>query len=269
MRRLDVFSYVDKTIREKLEADALLITLNRDSAVVSSDDPTAFISILGPVPIPRLVGSQEIVLDWYPFVRRTELSHVLDAARDIVNAGSAAFRELLHSSMSVNSVFGFQDFGAAETPLIRLHSCCLTGDVFASRRCDCRPQLDAAFEQIIDDGCGAIVYMSGHEGRGIGLWAKAVTYLLQDQGQNTYEANVALGLPEDSRDFSDAAVLLRYFLKGRAIRLLSNNPDKRQQLERHDQPVAEVVPIVAGVCEHNIKYIQAKRHKGHLVPDDI
>lgn len=264
-----MFSYVDKTIREKLEADALLITLNQDSAIVSSDDPAAFISILGPVPIPRLVGSQEVVLDWYPFVRRTELSHVLDAARAVVNGGSAAFRDLLHSSMSVNSVFALKGFATTEAPLVRLHSCCLTGDVFGSRRCDCRPQLDAAFEQIVNEGHGAIVYMSGHEGRGIGLWAKAVTYLLQDQGQNTYEANVALGLPEDSRDFSDAAVLLRYFLKGRAIRLLSNNPDKREQLEQHAQPVSDVVPLVAGVNEHNIKYIEAKRHKGHLVPDDL
>ena len=264
-----MFSYVDKTIREKLEADALLITLNQDSAIVSSDDPAAFLSILGPVPIPRFIGSREVVLDWYPFVRRTELSQVLDAARDVVNGGSAAFRDLLRSSMSVNSVFAFQGFTEAEAPLVRLHSCCLTGDVFESRRCDCKPQLDAAFKQIVDNGHGAIVYMSGHEGRGIGLWAKAVTYLLQDQGQNTYEANVALGLPEDSRDFSDAAVLLRYFLKGRAIRLLSNNPDKRRQLERHQQPVSEVVSLVVGVCEHNIKYIEAKRHKGHLVPDDL
>ena len=264
-----MFSYVDKTIREKLEADALLITLDRESAIVPSDDASAFISILGPVPIPRLVGSREVVLDWYLFVRRTELSQVLDAARDVVDGGSAAFRDLLHSSMSVNSVFALQGFSEADAPLVRLHSCCLTGDVFESRRCDCKPQLDAAFEQIVDDGHGAIVYMSGHEGRGIGLWAKAITYLLQDQGQNTYEANVALGLPEDSRDFSDAAVLLRYFLKGRAIRLLSNNPDKRQQLEQHEQPVSEVVSLVAGVNEHNIKYLEAKRHKGHLVPDDL
>lgn len=264
-----MFSYVDKTIREKLEADALLITLNRESAVVSSGDPGAFISVLGPVPIPRVIGSREVVLDWYPFVRRTELSHVLDAARDVVNGGSAAFRDLLHSSMSVNSVFALPGFAQAQSHLVRLHSCCLTGDVFGSMRCDCGPQLAAAFDQILGDGHGAIVYMSGHEGRGIGLWGKAVTYLLQDRGQDTYEANVALGLPEDSRDFGDAAVLLRYFLKGRPIRLLSNNPDKREQLEQHGQPVSEVVPVIAGVGEHNIRYLEAKRGKGHLVPEDL
>jgi GTP cyclohydrolase II len=264
-----VFSYVDKSIRANLESDGLWVTLDDTSAVVSSDDASAFISILGPVPIPRLIGEREVMLDWYPFVRRTELSHVLDAARGVVDGASTAFRDLLRSSMSVNSVFALPGFRDGEAPLVRLHSCCLTGDVFGSRRCDCGPQLDAAFEQILADGAGAVVYMSGHEGRGIGLWAKAVTYLLQDQGKNTYEANVALGLPEDSRDFGDAAVLLRYFLSGRPVRLLSNNPDKRAQLERYDQPVLTVVPLVAGVCEHNIRYIEAKRGKGHLVPDDL
>ena len=264
-----MFSYVDKSIRADLESDRLLVTLDRDSAVVLSDAPSAFISILGPVPIPRVIGSQEVALEWYPFVRRTELSHVLDAARDVVDGASTAFRDLLQSSMSVNSVFALPGLRDADVPLVRLHSCCLTGDVFGSRRCDCGPQLDASFEQILAEGEGAVVYMSGHEGRGIGLWAKAVTYLLQDQGKNTYEANVALGLPEDSRDFSDAAVLLRYFLSGRPLRLLSNNPDKSSQLEDCGQAVTEVVPIVAGVNEHNIRYIEEKRRKGHLVPDDL
>ncbi len=264
-----MFSYVDVSIREKLEAGGLLVTLNRSAEVVAGDDREAFISVLGPVPIPRLIGDTEVMLEWYPFVRRTELSAVLDAARQVDDGHSEAFRQLLHSSMSVNSVFALPGFRAADRPLVRLHSCCLTGDVFGSRRCDCGPQLEAAFEQIFDVGAGAVVYMSGHEGRGIGLWAKAVTYLLQDAGHNTYEANTALGLPEDSRDFSDAAVVLRYLLAGRGLRLLSNNPDKRAQLEAHGQPVLEAVSLVAGLCEHNLRYIRAKRSKGHLISDDV
>ena len=114
-----------------------------------------------------------------------------------------------------------------------------------------------------------MVYISGHEGRGIGLWAKAITYLLQDRGQDTYQANVSLGLPEDSRDFSDAAVVLRYLLSNRPIRLLSNNPNKREQLEQHGQKIAEVISLVTGVCEHNHRYIESKRSKGHQIPDDI
>ncbi len=261
-----MFSYVDKSIRTQLEGDRLLVTLDRQAQLVDAGDAEAFISVLGPVPIPRLIGGAEVMLEWYLFVRRTELSAVQDAARD---GGADAIRELLHSSMSVNSVFAMPDFCQARTPLVRIHSCCLTGDVFGSRRCDCGPQLDQAFEQIKAAGEGAVVYMSGHEGRGIGLWAKAITYLLQDGGHNTYQANTALGLPEDSRDFSDAAVVLRHLLRGRAIRLLSNNPDKRRQLEENGQPVSAAVPLIAGVCEHNLRYMRAKRAKGHSMPDDL
>ena len=261
-----MFSYVDKSIRTQLEGDRLLVTLNRAAQIVDAGAAEAFLSVLGPVPIPRLIGGEEVMLAWYPFVRRTELSAVQDAARD---GGADAIRELMHSSMSVNSVFAMPGFCQSQAPLVRIHSCCLTGDVFGSRRCDCGPQLDQAFEQIKTAGAGAVVYMSGHEGRGIGLWAKAVTYLLQDSGHNTYQANTALGLPEDSRDFSDAAIVLRHLLHGRAIRLLSNNPDKRRQLEDHGQPVSTTVSLIAGVCEHNLRYMRAKRAKGHTMPDDL
>jgi GTP cyclohydrolase II len=261
-----LFSYVDKSIRAQLESDRLLVTLDRDAEVVTADAPGAFISVLGPVPIPRLTAGEEVMLEWYPFVRRTELSAVQDAAR---NGGADAIRELMHSSMSVNSVFALPGFRHSQAPLVRIHSCCLTGDVFGSRRCDCGPQLDGAFEQIKANGEGAVVYMSGHEGRGIGLWAKAITYLLQDSGHNTYQANTALGLPEDSRDFSDAAIVLRHLLGGRAIRLLSNNPDKRRQLEDNGQRISETVSLIAGVCEHNLRYMRAKRAKGHMMPEDL
>jgi hypothetical protein len=106
-----------------------------------------------------------------------------------------------------------------------VHSSCLTGDVFGSQRCECGPQLQLAIDTIADDEQGGmVVYMSGHEGRGIGLWAKAATYILQDAGENTYQANRSLGLPDDSRDFSDAASLIRYFYGTGPFRLLTNNP---------------------------------------------
>lgn len=264
-----MFSYVDKSIRENLERDGLLVTLDRNSAIINGSDEGAFLSVLGPVPIPRLINGEEVMLEWYPFVRRTELSAVLGAARDVDDANSEAFRALLSSSMSVNSVFALPGFRDAKNPLVRIHSCCLTGDVFGSRRCDCGPQLDSAFEQIKREGAGGVVYMSGHEGRGIGLWAKAVTYLLQDAGHNTYQANVALGLPEDSRDFSDAAIVLRYLLHGAAVRLLSNNPDKRRQLEDNGQVVSEAVSLIAGLNEHNRRYLEAKRSKGHQIDGDL
>ncbi len=264
-----MFSYVDKKIRTRLENQHLLINIDRNGRMAAGDTGQPYISLLGPVPIPRQIGDRDVLLEWYPFVRRVELSHVLAAAGEVDGGDSAAFRELLRANMSVNSVFALPGFRDADNPLVRVHSCCLTGDVFGSKRCDCGPQLAAAFEQMLAAGQGAVVYMSGHEGRGIGLWAKAVTYLLQDDGQDTFEANISLGLPEDSRDFTDAAVVLRYLLADRPLRLLSNNPHKREDLELGGQRVSAVVPLVSGVCEHNIRYIRAKRRKGHALPPDI
>ncbi len=262
-----MFSYVDKKIREQLKHDRRLVTIDRNGAPIRETGNAPFISILGPVPLPRLVGDQEVVFHWYPFVRRVELGKVLAAAEASSNGHPDTLRELLQSTMSVNSVLAAPGFLDREAPLVRLHSCCMTGDVFGSRRCECGPQLDEAFRRVVEDGGGAVVYMSGHEGRGIGLWAKAITYLLQDDGQDTYQANVSLGLPEDSRDFTDAGVVLRYLLKGRPIRLLSNNPLKREHLEQAGQPVSEMVSLVAGVCEHNLRYLKAKKSKGHRIPD--
>jgi GTP cyclohydrolase II len=264
-----VFSYVDSSIREGLEKEELMKTLDSNGGIVHANDSSAFLSLLGPVPMPRLIDGKEVILHWFPFVRRTELSTVLDSAAGVAHGGEEAFRTLLNSSMQVNSVFALPGFEEAQDPLVRVHSCCLTGDVFGSRRCDCGPQLDAAFEQIKASGSGAVIYMSGHEGRGIGLWAKAITYLLQDKGHDTYEANSALGLPEDSRDFSDAALVMRHLLQGRSIQLLSNNPDKKIQLEENGQRVSKQVSLIAGICEHNKRYLVAKRDKGHKIDSGL
>jgi GTP cyclohydrolase II len=144
-------------------------------------------------------------------------------------------------------------------------------DVLGSQRCECGPQFISALERISDDPAGGmIIYMSGHEGRGIGLWAKAATYLLQDAGENTYEANQSLGLPDDSRDFSDAASLLKFFLGDRPFRLLTNNPKKVGDL--NELGLINVTPVkhVSGVGDANRDYLAAKRDWGHdLAPEDL
>lgn len=263
-----MFSYVDPEIRERLERSGKLATLDREGRPVTPG-PSArpHLSVLGPIPLPRELDGREHLLHWYTFVRRVELNGVLEAAGAVAAEGAGRLRELLSTNMSVNSVLATPDLASLPAPLVRVHSCCITGDVFGSRRCECGPQLDESFRQILAEGGGAVVYMSSHEGRGIGLWAKAITYLLQDEGQDTYQANVTLGLPEDSRDFTDAAVVLRHLLGGRPVRLLSNNPLKREHLERAGQPVSEMVQLVAGVCDHNVSYMRCKRMKGHLLPD--
>jgi GTP cyclohydrolase II len=262
-----VFSYVDPEIKARLEADRRLVHIDAAGRRIGDGGGAPYISMLGPIPLPRRTGGGERTVAWYPFVRRVELGKVCDAACGVLGRGPEALRELMQTNMSVNSVLAVGGFLEAAAPLVRVHSCCVTGDVFGSMRCECGPQLEAAFERIAAEEGGAIVYMSGHEGRGIGLWAKAVTYILQDDGQDTYQANASLGLPEDSRDFNDAAVVLRHLLGGRPIRLLSNNPLKREQLERAGQKVAEMVPHVTGLTPHNVRYLRSKRDKGHTLPE--
>ena len=152
----------------------------------------------------------------------------------------------------------------AGTPLVRVHSECLTGDGFGSLRCDCGPQLAAALRAVAEDG-GAVVYVRGHEGRGIGLLPKLAAYALQDLGADTVEANVEQGLPVDAREYGAAAAILRD-LGYSAVRLLTNNPEKVDGLRAHDVEVRVRVPLVVGASEHNRGYLRTKADRmGHVL----
>jgi 3,4-dihydroxy 2-butanone 4-phosphate synthase/GTP cyclohydrolase II len=149
--------------------------------------------------------------------------------------------------------------------IVRLHSECLTGEAFGSLKCECGPQLQAALDTIQSEG-GVVVYLRGHEGRGIGLINKLRAYQLQEQGLDTLDANLALGLPVDSRDYG-AAVGILHDLGIGSIRLLSNNPEKRRQLIERGIEVTELVPLVVGVGEDNESYLDTKRDRmGHALP---
>jgi GTP cyclohydrolase II len=145
------------------------------------------------------------------------------------------------------------------TPLLRLHSECLTGDVFGSQRCDCGPQLREAVERIADRG-GYLLYLR-QEGRGIGLYAKLDAYALQDAGLDTYEANLALGHDEDARSYLVAAQMLHALGVSR-VALLTNNPDKARQLRRFGVTVAERVPTGVHLSPANARYLATKAHRG-------
>ena len=149
--------------------------------------------------------------------------------------------------------------------LVRLHSSCLTGDVFGSCRCDCGAQLHEAMRRVEAEGKGAILYLS-QEGRGIGLLNKLRAYQLQEQGRDTVDANVELGFGADQRDYADAAYVLKQ-LGLTHLRLMSNNPRKGDAMAQHGLVVVERVPLVTPANPHNLHYLDTKRVKlGHLLP---
>ena len=270
-----MFTYIDPTVRERLTAQGKLFQIDRNGARFETGQPAMpgghTISILGPIPLPLELCGSHFDVQWYACVRNTELGKAEELADDLrAQEGQRSFATLA-SYMSVNSVMVIGDPSSWTSPLVRVHSSCLTGDVFGSQRCECGPQMHTALERITADGEGGVlVYMAGHEGRGIGLWAKAATYLLQDAGEDTYQANESLGLPADSRDFSDAASLLKYFVGAKPIRLLTNNPKKVNDLAEHGVTEVTRVKHVTGVTESNRRYLSAKQEWGHdIEAEDI
>lgn len=164
-----------------------------------------------------------------------------------------------------HSVLVKGDLRGAENVLVRVHSECLTGDVFGSMRCDCGEQLDAAMAMLDHAGVGAIVYLRGHEGRGIGLANKIRAYQLQDQGRDTVQANVDLGLPVDTRDYQAAAQILNH-MGVSSIRLITNNPAKLSKLRELGIKVIERVPVLTKRTPHNTAYLRTKQEKlGHML----
>ncbi|MDI6911982.1 bifunctional 3,4-dihydroxy-2-butanone-4-phosphate synthase/GTP cyclohydrolase II [Nocardioides sp.] len=174
------------------------------------------------------------------------------------------YRMTVDGSEHIALVHG--DISGPEPVLTRVHSECLTGDVFGSYRCDCGPQLDEALERIVAEGRGVVVYLRGHEGRGIGLVAKLQAYQLQDGGRDTVDANLDLGLPADARHYGTATQVLRDLGVG-SVRLMTNNPDKVRNLEDFGVPVAARVPLTPHPNDHNIAYLLTKRDRmGHDLP---
>ena len=164
--------------------------------------------------------------------------------------------------------FVSENFDPTKPPLVRVHSECLTGDVLGSLRCDCGSQLDLAMKLASESGNGAIVYLRGHEGRGIGLGHKMRAYALQDEGMDTVDANVALGFPVDSREYGIGAQIISD-LGITKMRLLTNNPAKYGGLEGYDLEIVERVPLIGRANTENVRYLQTKEDRmGHLLNID-
>jgi 3,4-dihydroxy 2-butanone 4-phosphate synthase/GTP cyclohydrolase II len=183
---------------------------------------------------------------------------------------AVGYRSLDESASSAGSeqmalVMG--EIGDGEDVLVRVHSECLTGDVFGSLRCDCGPQLEAAMKFVAEEGRGVVLYVRGHEGRGIGLLSKLMAYEAQDAGADTVDANLALGLPADARDYGTGAEIL-VDLGVRSMRLLTNNPAKRAGLEGYGLEVLGRVPLPIAPNPENLRYLRTKAARmGHEIPD--
>jgi 3,4-dihydroxy 2-butanone 4-phosphate synthase / GTP cyclohydrolase II len=161
----------------------------------------------------------------------------------------------------------FGEIGDGEDILVRVHSECLTGDVLGSLRCDCGPQLHAALSAVAEEGRGVVLYIRGHEGRGIGLLDKLRAYELQDAGADTVDANLALGLPADAREYGTGAQVLAD-LGIKSMRLLTNNPAKRAGLEGYGLTIVDRVPLPSAVNPENLRYLTTKRDRmGHELED--
>jgi 3,4-dihydroxy 2-butanone 4-phosphate synthase / GTP cyclohydrolase II len=202
--------------------------------------------------------------------RKKQRNRVTRTGEAILPLEAGAFRAVAYRSEAegvehIALLYG--DLPRRTAPLVRVHSECMTGDLFGSRRCDCGEQLTQALDRIVGEGAGALVYLRGHEGRGIGLGEKLRAYALQDRGLDTVEANSALGHPADARDYTDAAQILGDIGLTR-VRLLTNNPCKQLGLTALGITVTERVPIQVPVNRDNARYLRAKQSKlGHLLDE--
>jgi 3,4-dihydroxy 2-butanone 4-phosphate synthase / GTP cyclohydrolase II len=209
------------------------------------------------------------IADLIAYRRRTEsqIERVAEARIPTVHGEfrSVGYRSLLDGTDHLALLKG--DIGDGEDVLVRVHSECLTGDVFASQRCDCGPQLHAALAAVAAEGRGVVLYVRGHEGRGIGLMHKLQAYELQDAGRDTVDANLDLGLPADARDYGTGAQIL-VDLGIRSMRLLTNNPSKRAGLEGYGLSIVGRVPLPVRVTVDNLRYLTTKRDRmGHDLPN--
>ncbi|MCL6573793.1 MAG: GTP cyclohydrolase II, partial [Bacillus sp. (in: Bacteria)] len=215
------------------------------------------IYLVGPIRLPINLYGETVIFQWYCWLNCDEVTE--DFERIIEKLSSVNLAEFQQSSVLV-----YGDFEYADDAIIRMHSICHTGDIFGSKRCDCGYQLKQSMKMIEQHGTGALFYLANHEGRGIGLFSKAMAYVLQENGYDTVEANEGLGFVDDSRNYGDAIQVLKA-LRSKPVTLMTNNPKKLEALQNSGLKVAGRTPIWGDISEYNEKYLQTKINKsGHL-----
>jgi GTP cyclohydrolase II len=215
------------------------------------------IYLVGPIQLPVNLDGETVNFQWYCWLNYGEVTE--DYEKIIEKLASSNLAEYQQSSVLV-----YGDFEEADEAVIRLHSICHTGDIFGSKRCDCGFQLKESMKKIKENGAGALFYLANHEGRGIGLFSKAMAYVLQENGYDTVEANESLGFDNDLRKYDDAITVLKT-LRTKPVTLITNNPNKLEALRESGMHVKERTPLWGDVSEYNKKYLETKIVKsGHL-----
>ncbi|WP_156856657.1 GTP cyclohydrolase II [Oceanobacillus sp. AG] len=238
----------------KVESKAFALLKDKIQLIKKQDQA---IYLVGPIQLPVNLYGETVVFQWYSWLNHDEVTE--DYEKVIDHLASANLAEYQQSSVLV-----YGDFKEADDALIRLHSICHTGDIFGSKRCDCGFQLKESMKRIKEHGAGALFYLANHEGRGIGLFSKAMAYVLQENGFDTVEANESLGFDNDLRNYDDAITVLKN-LRTKPVTLITNNPEKLEALRNSGMHVAGRTALWGDVSEYNQKYLETKIEKsGHM-----
>jgi GTP cyclohydrolase II len=236
--------------------DPQVITLLEKKIKLIHTDKGA-IYLVGPIQLPVKLDGVTVEFKWYCWLNCDEVTE--DYERIVAKLSSVNLAEFQQSSVLVHG-----DFENAEHGLIRFHSICHTGDIFGSKRCDCGYQLEQSMKHIAEQGSGALFYLANHEGRGIGLFSKALAYILQENNYDTVDANIQLGFIDDARDYSDAIKVLES-LRSKPVTLITNNPKKLDALQKAGLKVEDRVQLWGDVSKYNEKYLRTKiERSGHL-----
>jgi GTP cyclohydrolase II len=245
----------------EIKFDSKVLAILEDKIQLIKTEQGA-IYLVGPIKLPVNLYGETVEFNWYCWLNCNEVTE--DFERIIDKLSSVNLAELQQSS-----VLTYGDFEYGDEAIIRMHSICHTGDIFGSKRCDCGFQLKQSMKMIVEHGTGALFYLANHEGRGIGLFSKALAYILQENNYDTVEANQALGFVDDSRNYSDAIQVLKA-LRSKPVTLITNNPKKFEALKNSGLPVSGRESLWGDVSEYNEKYLETKINRsGHISSDEV
>lgn len=249
----------DYKMEQQIKLDPQVLSILQDK-IQRIDTEYDSIYLVGPIQLPVNLGGKTTLFHWYCWWNYEEVTEDYEAI--IAKLSSANLAEYQQSSVLV-----YGDFATADHALVRMHSICHTGDIFGSKRCDCGFQLREAMERIKENSSGALFYLANHEGRGIGLFSKAMAYILQENGYDTVEANERLGFVNDSRNYQNALHVLKK-LRQKPVTVITNNPEKLVAFKDAGISINGRTPLWGDVSEYNRKYLQTKVTKsGHFQPE--